>query len=251
MPRIVAHLVNDSYRPQQAWPGDCYVQWGGKGIVLGRQPYTTAFFEVFPRGGAGSFIRGEGETIEVAEADAFRRYQQELACHEAGGHQWSRTRRLKNGDTSTYTNGGCFCRRCGAFATAMKPIVELGAWRQPLSVEELGFIAMGGLRPHGEDTTDQRRFRHRLALRAKSAGLDLPAPDMAVTPPTNPFEDNAYERACTREAARYYAEHLHDREGDTPENFLAMMDRRFLQRQAIEHGFLEPEPAKASDDPEP
>ena len=108
------------YSPACLWPEDCYVQWGKRGLVLGREgSYTTAFFEAFAK--PGGFIRGEGETIESAERAAFAIYQKEIACP---GHVYSRGR---------YTNGGGHCQKCGRWESkAFKPIVILGGWRAPV-----------------------------------------------------------------------------------------------------------------------
>ena len=114
----LSHLLHldPPYEPRRAWPEDCMVQWG-EGIVP-----ATPFFEAFI---PGTFIRGEGSTIADAEDRAFERHLSEQECD----HRWGRERpggRL-------YTNGAGWCRRCGAFRSAMfQPIVELGAHRRPL-----------------------------------------------------------------------------------------------------------------------
>lgn len=105
------------YTPVCAWPDDCTVQWG-HGLVP-----AVPFFEAFPR---GTFIRGEGADIAEAEANAFAKYQRDLACD----HQWGRQR--PNGQL--YTNGAGWCRKCGGFRGRMfQPVVVLGHWRRPLS----------------------------------------------------------------------------------------------------------------------
>jgi len=109
-----------SYTPQKAWPEDCTVQWG-HGIVP-----ATPFFEAFV---PGTFIRGEGATIEEAEAKAFAQYEREGTCE----HHWGRQR---PGGT-LYTNGAGWCRKCRAFRSGMFPsIYEFGKHRQPLSPME-------------------------------------------------------------------------------------------------------------------
>ena len=108
---------NAKYEPECAWPSDCTVQWG-HGIIP-----AVPFFEAFP---AGTFIRGEGETIAKAERQAFAQYLQDIACN----HVWGRFRP----GSVTYTNGAAFCRKCGGFRSRMFPeIRDLGWWRRPLS----------------------------------------------------------------------------------------------------------------------
>lgn len=109
------------YSASKPWPEDCVVQWGRRGLVVNRKgpphSYRTAFFEAFPD---DKFFRGEGENLETAEDACFVKYERFLSCP---GHEYSRR---------GYTNGGGFCRHCGDFAVAFKPIVELGTWRQPM-----------------------------------------------------------------------------------------------------------------------
>ncbi|RWX78250.1 hypothetical protein EPK99_06335 [Neorhizobium lilium] len=119
------HAWKDSeYAPRHEWPGDTLVQWGGNGLVLGKDCYTTAFFEAFPDKkitAGGGFIRGEGKTIEEAEADAFAQFQKESSCR----HLWGREH---------YTNGGQLCRHCRAFrGGVVKEVVILGRHRKPVA----------------------------------------------------------------------------------------------------------------------
>lgn len=107
---------NPDYTPTCAWPDNCTVQWG-HGLVP-----AVPFFEAFP---PGTFIRGQGGSIAEAEQQAFDQYQRELTCD----HHWGRHRKGRG----TYTNGGGWCRRCGAFRSKMfRPIVALGHLRKPL-----------------------------------------------------------------------------------------------------------------------
>lgn len=106
-----------NYAPSCPWPDDCMVQWGN-GIIP-----ATPFFEAFPK---GTFIRGEGQTFEDAEQNAFAKYERDLACN----HVWGRQRP----DGVLYTNGAGWCRKCSGFRSKMFPeIVRLGWWRKPLS----------------------------------------------------------------------------------------------------------------------
>ncbi|MCW3783026.1 hypothetical protein [Defluviimonas salinarum] len=150
--------------PSAAWPEDCYVQWGGNGVVLEREGggYDTAFFEAFPK--AGGFIRGEGETIAAAEAAALAQFRRESGCQ----HRWSR---------KDYTNGGTICRDCGGFKMTMKPIVSLGSWREPLNSHELDRAISGDLAPSPADdlnTPGRARRSRRAWLRLRMHGFLLP-----------------------------------------------------------------------------
>src|SRR5512136_1108243 len=107
--RVSRGLSNgEPYPCEMPWPDDCFCQAGGDGIVftkgtlaeavsstdkaietiapaLGVTPdpkgtYRTAFFEAFPQvphNGQqyGTFIRGEGGSIEEAEQKCWARYQ--------------------------------------------------------------------------------------------------------------------------------------------------------------------------------
>lgn len=208
MPIIASHHHNDPWRPLLEWPEDCSVQWGGRGVVLSRKgSYRTAFFEVFPKDGSGGFIRGEGETVEGAEACAHARWQRQKQCFEAGGHFWGRARRLAGGKTHTYTNGGAWCIRCCAFQTALRPIVTLGAWREPLRISELHLIEMGSIWPVSSAPGDVK-FARRLWLRAKRAGLRLPHYTEPRFQTGDPEDSDRYGEACHREVVRHYAEQV-------------------------------------------
>lgn len=118
MPIIAPHHLpggfclgtRSTYVPTCDWPLDCMVQWGGDGIVLRTRKgdsddagsYRTAFFEAFPNK-PSTFIRGEGETVALAEAAAFKRWQAIQCCH---GHEFER-RHMRN--------GGGICKHCGFF----------------------------------------------------------------------------------------------------------------------------------------
>lgn len=121
------------------WPADCFVQCGGDGIVLpagglkaaltesaaglkvigemaGKVPmregaYRTAFFEAFPKN-PSTFIRGEGATIEEAEASAWRQFEKFRACAK---HQFHR---------KGYRNGAGFCRKCGMFKSKVFRVLD-------------------------------------------------------------------------------------------------------------------------------
>ncbi len=91
------------------WPQSCGVQAGGKGLVIDTGApsgsYTTAFFEAFPaEPNCDTFIRGEGPTVEEAEAKAFAQYEKFSQCSHASGFE-----------RRSYTNGAGFCKDCGMF----------------------------------------------------------------------------------------------------------------------------------------
>lgn len=122
----------------QPWPEDCGVQCGDSGIVLPRgsfekvmspktpprdalaalaeaaadeETYTTAFFEAFPKS-PSCFIRGEGKTIEEAEAQAFKKFAGILGCP---GHEFEpRGRR----------DGYGYCKHCTLSMSGVLPILN-------------------------------------------------------------------------------------------------------------------------------
>lgn len=93
----------DGALPAKAWPADCDVQWGGGGVVFTQGgSYRTAFFEAFPADPA-TFIRGEGEDVLAAEAQAYAKFERILACP---GHAFERRH---------FRNGAGVCRHCDLF----------------------------------------------------------------------------------------------------------------------------------------
>lgn len=149
------------YVPRHDWPGDTLVQWGGGGLVLGKNPRVTAFFEAFPdekASTAGGFIRGEGVTIEEAEDAAFAKFTKENGCN----HLWGREH---------YRNSGQLCRHCRAFrCQEIKEVVVLGRHRKPLEWYE----------EHMLDTDSQEPWARILRLRAKLFGIKERPPKATV-----------------------------------------------------------------------
>lgn len=229
MPIVRSHNKSSDWQPKQEWPDDVVVQWGGRGVVISEKgSYGTAFFEAFPSDGSGGFLRGEGEDLDAAEASAFKQYSRQKNCFDTGGHTWSRAMRRKDKETrlrkekevpkvNTYTNGGCFCLKCGAFQTVMKPIKSLDEWKRPLSYSELSSITDGFLRPDPsmdarldrtpEETRRTRQYRRKIELRAILAGIKLPdwrQQEYALDPDKGPFEEDDYMIACQDAVVAYY-----------------------------------------------
>lgn len=111
--KLARRSFNNPYECLKPWPEECGVQAGDDGLVIGGEEgaYMTAFFEAFPTcNGKSTFIRGEGATVEEAEAKAFEKFERANAClHDKG---W---------DRRSYTNGGCFCNGCGMFSSHLEP----------------------------------------------------------------------------------------------------------------------------------
>lgn len=207
----------DPYSPGCDWRDDTTVQWGARGVVLGKAPYQTAFFEAFPA--AGGFIRGEGATIAEAEANAFAQWRREQACR----HAWGRR---------GYTNGGAKCRHCGAFrGRVFRPIPKLGAWRRPPDFDDLHMIISGWLRPKPDMTTpgDRKlcRARH---LRARVAGIDLPPI------PAEPMTDDQfmgwvrdpYRESCREAVSAWLQKGQHG----LPPDRVALLERAIARARA-------------------
>lgn len=83
---IKASKMGGEYDCLKDWPAGIYLQCGGSGVVLSKKSYITAFFEAFPND-PSTFIRGEGETIELAEESAWNKYQKIMNCTE---HKFNR-----------------------------------------------------------------------------------------------------------------------------------------------------------------
>jgi hypothetical protein len=242
-PVIAAHHSEDTWRPRQSWPAAVQVQWGENGLVFtpgAPHSYQTAFFEAFPQDGSAGFIRAEGADLEAAELHAYQLWQRQHGCAEGeGGHRWTRSLRLREGRVQTYTNGGCHCLRCGAFEVAMSPIVELGAFNAPLSATELESMASGFCRasPWSVEDRRSRKWRQRMALRGRRAGIALPE----VTPREpgrEPFDPDGYELACRHAVAEYCRRHLDMLDGGGMDMFSSLSRislRRLVEDSAGSH----------------
>jgi hypothetical protein len=83
--RTARRSFGKPYLCLQEWPENCFIQCGGSGIVFSKDNiYDTAFFEAFPRD-PDCFLRGEGESVEDAEKECFKKYQRVLNCQ---GHEF-------------------------------------------------------------------------------------------------------------------------------------------------------------------
>lgn len=107
-------IGSQDYDCQQDWPEGAFLQCGKKGVVISRTKdkpsYQTAFFEAFPQNPA-TFIRGEGETVELAELNAFKKYEKIMACE---GHEFKRRGESESGS----------CTKCGLFMSDIFPPVH-------------------------------------------------------------------------------------------------------------------------------
>jgi hypothetical protein len=113
----------EEYALRHEWPPDCFVQGGRMGVVISRKPegnYLTAYFEAFP----GTFIRGEGESLELAEDQAWAKYERYTACPEHDYKPYPRGQ----GDNpkARYENGAGFCQNCNRFKSKAFTGEELG-----------------------------------------------------------------------------------------------------------------------------
>lgn len=192
--RIAAHHVADTWRPSMSWPPETYVQWGASGLVLCNDgSYATAFFEAFPPcDSGGDFIRGEGKDIDEAERDAFSQYLAASACE----HVWGRRK---------YVNGYGICIRCGHGRSGVfRPVVRLGAWRDPLSPGDIDLLSSGFM--DDEPGTRESNYRRSLRLRAAIAGLRLPSRKTELRQSCADEED-AWRERCEAVMAEWWKEY--------------------------------------------
>lgn len=112
--------VRPEMRLQHPWPDDCFVQGGKGGVVFvrGGDTYTTAFVEACPRD-PDTFIRGEGETVELAEDAAWSKFQKYRVCPSPSGQH--------DPEPRGYRNGAGFCSHCGMFVSRAFALVDIGS----------------------------------------------------------------------------------------------------------------------------
>lgn len=100
-----------------AWPASTVLLQGGtNGVVFDRASgtsYRTAFVEAFLD---DSFYRGEGDSIEAAEAACWDKYVRTTAC---SGHEW---------EARGYKNGAGFCKHCNKFESKRFTPEQLGLY---------------------------------------------------------------------------------------------------------------------------
>lgn len=234
MPIIASqHRWKDAHHtPSARWPADCLVQWGSSGIVFARgsgRSYRTAFFEAFP--GEGGFIRGEGPTLRQAEANALKRFRREAACR----HRWGRR---------GYSNGAGRCIGCGAFRSdVFPPIRTLDAWRKPLTDIEIDAVASGFTQPLKDDDAKTGRYRRRLLLKARLAGIEVPHPHSGNPDGTDCIE--AHAEACEQAVRNWLATGPRRRDPVAEGALEGLFDR--VSRQRVD----DLQPVSAPEDPGP
>jgi hypothetical protein len=100
----------EDYDCKHEW--NCFVQCGGSGVVFSKTgAYRTAFFEAFPNVPVKCFIRGEGESIEEAEKNAWEKYQKIISCD----HKMERR---------TRTDGYGYCKHCSYSSMVFEPLTK-------------------------------------------------------------------------------------------------------------------------------
>lgn len=121
---MTRQITHTAFFAMHDWPQDCFLQGGHDGLVMDRShpqgSYIAAyFFEAFPSDPA-TFIRGEGQTMEVAEDRAWGEWQQRLSCPAyaaTGEHSF---------EARGYQNGAGFCSACNLFASKVFTGEDLG-----------------------------------------------------------------------------------------------------------------------------
>lgn len=110
------------YKCQYKWPAHWKVQGGSNGLVFCLESnYRTAFFEAFSQD-LTTFIRGEGDSIEKAEDQAWEKYQCQLECSKNNSHDFGRL----NGGTSGR------CSKCSVIKSkAFSPLTRCQICNEP------------------------------------------------------------------------------------------------------------------------
>lgn len=253
MPIIAPHhrrasplSTRNDYTPVCAWPDDCTVQWGGRGIVISEDSVRgTAFFEAFPV--AKGFFRGEGKSVEDAEAACFKKWAAFSICDHKWGRGFiveSRGVEFKHGrmrpklrGKTHYTNGGAICKKCKAFASMFKPVHALCSYKAGPSIHDLTLAAEGALRPASPayQSKDLNKWARKSELLLRLAGVDLPeTPD---TPSQlDIFDDpnlDPYNVECRRAVVSWYVENreaLAKTPGKMMQGFFDTLEQRSMER---------------------
>lgn len=166
--RLIAHTDQVARHP---WPADVFVQGGSKGVVFVRdgQNYRTAFVEAFP---AGTFLRGEGETVADAEDACWAKYVRFTQCDGGGQHGPYEPRH--------YTNGAGFCSKCGTwFMNVCTPSLEH-------VIEETACVRVKAR--YGDDVVGTSKWHGLVAdekARLRAAVDGQPEPPATTEPPTD------------------------------------------------------------------
>lgn len=86
-------MTREEYLCHHEWPEACRVQHG-KGVVISKNGnYKTPFFEAFPdKSITDGYVRGEGETIEESEYNAYQKYVAMRDCKEHSYQQKRKSR---------------------------------------------------------------------------------------------------------------------------------------------------------------
>jgi hypothetical protein len=96
------------------WPEGVFVQGGTWSLNLTTGEPGGAFAESFPTiNGIETYLRGEGETPLLAEADCWAKFSKQSACEH---HEWSREFKSR-----VRTDGYARCIHCEIKGTVLKP----------------------------------------------------------------------------------------------------------------------------------
>jgi len=133
--RIPRNIANTSAFSTHPWDPLTFVQGGARGVVFSADgARRTAFVEAFSR---GTFLRGEGTTIEEADDACWAKLQQIEACPAAPDHGPFERR--------DYLNGVGYCTRCNfRFSGVFEPL-EIQGPQKPSFFDRL----------FGDDDNDQ------------------------------------------------------------------------------------------------
>lgn len=139
--------------------GSVRVQGGATGIVIVRDGpgYATAFVECFP---AGSFLRGQGSTVEEADAACWAKLQAYLGC---AGHIW---------EPRSYRNGSGVCKVCGQYGSEVLTAEELGFHCSTCGVPTFGILTGSKEREPRCDDHDPKGVYVDAAIKAMFHGFD-------------------------------------------------------------------------------
>lgn len=166
-------ITNTDAEARHPWPEDVHVQGGKRGLVVVRSgggSYRTAFVEAFI---TGTFLRGEGSTVEEAEDACWEKYQRVLMCDGTG-------RPHGPFEPRHYENGSGFCTRCGGwFTNVCEP-------SQAVKAERLACDTV--IARYGRDVPGSRWWSGLVqdeTARLLAEWNATPAPEPTTVPPTD------------------------------------------------------------------